>query len=1264
MNAPQFFFARYILFILFFSFTTFFLVLVTNSESTSNSGKLEAEYSYSELLHGNQSIEDHYDNIDRNKLDSLSLSDSNKESLYTHVGSKLTGAIRQSFIEFQKGKLSRSDIDIEELILDVVKLALDGNGNRVLPSLELIDFFQKIIETSKYNTVTTLDYILAFISKDKFDTSITHDIKRLRNFTEYLSHLLNYNNFGQNKVLNSGKETLSLIKTRIHSSIWGMEELIRTDKILDYEIQNLGGKTIYSSQPVIGEVTNEINSNQPRAVFSYKLVKQTIIEMLGTNINKVCSKLKRIYGKITYLGSTKSNKLISLNLLYSIYLSVIMINDLHSQGLSSNVLSPGFIFIVLLRDDIEHLPNNWEERLIDHNIKYGINELDIKIQDSKYPNSETIITKGYTNNECNVSVLKNNIQAVFGKYGIDYFKFMNEALKKYKTFFVPSMNGQININSWFNNYSVNWDFTDKSNKNWFFDVNELVIEAGVTRAIDFMDEYHSLEISLSKSGLSSAIVVGESKLLKRTLVEYLANRIINGNSSMYLRGYRIISIDLDSLLESCKNTKKSLTEQIKIKFDELLGTYDDKVIVFTDHFFSSFETPTGSKRLYDIMKHYIIRGTLKVIAALSGESYRILAEKESEVKSIFQEIKMKELSGIVSELFISGLRYQLELSTGIFINNDVIQTSVLMCNKYIKNCVLPDGAVELINFAISMAKNEQFLEIPSAIYGIEDFISHSRIGVQASKIRDYESNSIISLNRSRLLEILKMHIKMKNNIISLALKIRPYLIKFRYLKTQLYLMMLLNVNFQMLCVKKPLEDEFKLLENREKIIPNFSDELSVTQLTNIYRKNLLKYKQTNNKSYNESINDEISAITESQLDPKFFEDIHPVVKDKQKEVADMKSLILEMAFNYNSFYSPLGMGEIDASHIAFIVSERYGKSMSKLLDEIEYRKLPEKMKDRISEILSKYIIGQKSAIDYVSFHLGVELLKDNKNNPRCLLFVGPSGSGKKTFALALQTTLIESSMLFYDFSYDIRMYSHFKTLKSSEFADADAAKRLLGDNPGTGIISEELKQSGKTAFLFENIENMHPDVIKLVLDILRNKDNINQKIGNLGMSTFILTTKVGSEIILKSPDQIDTIKIRIDVIKKLRETFNSDLVRVIQNVVLFRPFTKEEAVKVLEINFSEFSAFIKKNYNATFIQPSLLVLNKIVDVKYSPELGYKSVLDCFEREVKEKALQLIKKGVLRPYTAFKITIRDSSSVEDPSEFKIDFAIVKKSIYSR
>lgn len=1255
---------RFFLFSLCSSFITCLLLQATISDSAGSSRRLDLDSSPTHTNHvrvtPTNKLTTTYPSIELGPKPSF---DSGGKTLDTISEHKLTRGTQTSFIEFQKGGLSRYDIDIQELIFGIVKLALDGNGNKILPSLELVDFLQKIVESSRYSTVTTLDFILAFISKDSFDTNITHDIKRLKSFSEYLSYLIKYDSgsAGLSMVFNSSKEILSSIKTRIHSSILGMEELINTGKIEDYESQNVIGKTVYSSQPLIGKIINEINSNQPRAVLSYKLTKQTIIEILSTNINKVSGKLKRIYGKITYSEPNKKNKALSPNLLYSIYLSVVMVNYLYHQGLSSNILSPGIIFMVLLRDDIEHFPTNWEEKLIDHSISYGVNELNIKIKDHKFTNPESIIVEGSANdNVCSASVFRSSIQDVFKKYGIEYFKFMNEALKRYKTLFSPPINKNLNREIWTygGHLTHENDLTAQLNNKWFFDINELVIEAGVTKSIDFIDEYHFLEISLSRNGLSSAIVVGESKLIKRTLVEYLAQRIISGSSSAELRGYRVIIIDFDSLLESCINIRKTLAEQIKMKFDDLLGMYNGKVIIFTDHLFSSFETPTGSKRLFDILKHYIIRGKLKVIGELTDDSYKVLVDKDTEVRSLFDKIKVKELSGIVSELFISGLRYQLELSTGIFINNDVIKTSVLMCNKYIENCVLPDDAIKLINSSLTMAKNEQFLEFPSAIRGIEDNISHSRTGIQVSKIRDYESNSTIESNRSQLLEALKMHLKLRNMIISLALKIKPYMIKFRYLKTQLYFMMLTYINYPMVCNAKPKEDELKILEDREKIIPNFSDELSVAQLTSIYRKNLLKYKQTNNKSYDESINDVVSAVTESQLNPQFFDDIHPIIKDKQKEVASMKSLILEMAFNYNSLYSPLGMGEIDASHIAFIISERYGESISKLLDQVEYRKLPENMKDRISEILSKYIIGQEAAIDYVSFHLGVELLRDNKNSPRCLLLVGPAGSGRKTFAFALQTTLIESTMLFNDSSYDITMYSHLKILNSSDFADINASKRLLGDNPTTGIIPEALKRSGSTVFLFENIENAHPDVIRLILDILQNKDNINQKIGFFGRSTFVFTTKVGSDIIVKNPDQIEEIKTRINISKKLRETFGSGLVRIIQNVVLFRPFTKEEAVKILGINFSEYSAFIKKNYNITFLQPSSLVLNQIVDSRYSQELGYKPILDYFEKEVKEKVIQFINKGILKPNTTFKVTIRNSVSADNQNEPKIEFIIAK------
>ncbi|KAJ1613649.1 ClpB ATPase [Cryptosporidium canis] len=1240
---------NYFLFLLRFGFITL-LIFAQISESATNE-KIQADSSFSTASYGLQS------SFDRPTMADIDI-DPNSKSPLNSNGERVgaikeqiySGELHASFFEFLMGSHSGNDIDIERLIFEIVKLAFDGDGNKVLPSLELVDFLQRVVDLSKYSTVTTLDFFLAFISKDGFETNIKHDLKRLQDFSEYISYLIKYNGEPTfNHMLKYSKETLSSIKTRVHSSIWWMEELMNTGEILEYEYQNSMGKTVYSSQPIIGEIVNEINSNEPRAVLSYKLTKQALFDIFGTNMNRAYSKLKRLYGKIIYLQSNKK-KVLSPNLLYSIYLSIVIISDLYYQGLSSNILSPGIIFMVLLRDDIEHFPANWEERLTNNGISFGVNELNIKIKDNKYKNPESIILDVSTNEGiCNASVIRSHINDVLKKYGIEYFHFMNTVLNRYKTFFFPIANKQFNRET---HPTVN------PKDKWFLDISELVMEMGVTRTIGFIDEYHLLEISLSRSNLSSAIIVGESILIKRSLVEYLALRIINGNSAANLRGFRVIQLNFDSLLETCISSKMSIMEQIRMKLDELLEIYGGKVIIFTDDLFSSFETPIGSKRLHDVLKHYIISGTLKVIGSLSDANYEYVVEKDYEVRNLFNKIKVDQLSGIVSELFISGLRYQLELSAGIFINNDVIRTSVIMCSKYVENCILPDDAIELIKSSIAMARNEQFLNFPSAISGIEDYISHSRTGIHVSRIRDYEYNSTTELNRSRLLETLRMNLRMKNTIMSLSLKIKPYMAKFRYLKTQLYFMMHIYTAFPVVCKATSEENELKILEEREKIIPIFSDELSVSQLTNIYRKNLLKYKQTNNKSYDESINDVVSAVTESQLDPQFFDNIHLVIKEKQNEVASMKSLILEMAFNYNSLYSPLGMGEIDASHIAFIVSERYGKSINKLLDEVEYRKLPENIKDRISEILSKYVIGQNVAIDYVSFHLGAEMFRDNKNSPRCLILVGPAGSGKKTFAIALQTTLIESKMLFFDFSYDITLYSHLKTLNSREFSDIDSSKRLLGDNQSTGIIPDSLRQSSSTVFLFEDIEDAHPEVIRLILDIIQNKDNINQKVGALGKCTFILTTKIGSEIIVKNPDQIDTIKVRINVIKKLRETFGSGFARVIQNIVLLKPFTKDETVKILGINFSEYSASLKKNYNITLIQPTMSTLNRIVDMKYSPELGYKPILDYFEKDIKEKVVQFIKKGILKKNTTFKLSIRNNVSSDDTDELLIDFTIVK------
>ncbi|KAF7459082.1 ATP-dependent Clp proteinase ATP-binding chain [Cryptosporidium felis] len=1237
----------------------FLLIFLTSSTYSKGTGSNSSRSHPTVLV--TQNLEKSTGNAsDQSPLAKNSISDRSKESEDNQDQGSSRGGLLLSFMEFQKGaSFSRNEIDISELLLGIVDLASGLTGNKILPSLELLDFFQKVIEYSKYDTVTTLDFIQVFVSRDSFDTNIFHDLAKLKTFSEYLSYLIRFKyppgTINKHRL---DKESLLKIKTRIHSAIWEMEELIKVDRILDYENQNNIGTTVYCSQPLITEINNDLFTNLPRPVFSYKFTKNAILKVVGTNINKLNDKLGRISGKFL-LSKEFGSKVFSPNLIYSIYLSILILNDLYNEGLSSNILSPGFIFLVLLRSDIDNLPEKWEEKLIENHLEFGINESEV-VEKSKYSHGTIIGGSVQDNNLCHRSAFRIAIQDIFKKYGIEFFGFTNEILKGYKSSFQPPGNryqyGYFAPNKYYSSGREGGSINLR--KTWYSDITQYVIENEFAKAADLIDEYNLLEISLSRVDISSAILVGKSDILKRILVENLAYFISIGKSSNELRGYRVLSINIDSLLEACSNSR-NIVKRIGSKIDELIATYDGKVIFFIEenHLFSDFETSSGTTNLYNILKPAILTAELKVIGTVSSENYEKLVERNKEIEKFMEKIKIKELSGIVTQILISGLRHHLELSSGIFINTDVINLSVVICSKYVEGCIFPDDVIELINSAISMAKGEQFSEFPSDIQGAETFIHYSKIGLKISKMRDYESSHSVNSNREWLVRSLKMHLKLRNRELSVSTKLKPYLDKFRYLKTQLYYFTLIFLDHPVSCSSGSEEDERKIIIERERIIPNFSDEMSVKQLTGIYRKNLMEYKQTNNKFDDEAINEYICTVTKSQLDPNFFENIHPLIRERQKELADMKSLILEMAFNYFYPYSPLGMGEIDASHIAYIVSNKYRKSVRDMLDEIEFRKLPENMKARISEVLKKYVIGQEHAIDYISNQLGSDLYRSQRNVPDCFLFVGPPGTGKRMFARTLNLALRESQIFLYYLSNDATKYFYSKEFNASDLLDMDSVRRLMGDESVKGIIPESIERSSETIFLFYNIERMHPQIIEILTFIVQNKNNFNLKHKLLG-AKFLFTTELGSEVILNNPDKINADEIRSRVVGKLKENINPNLINGIRNIALFRPYTKDEVVRILEINFSEFSLHLKKKYNVTFLSPSLSVLNEIVERNYSPRQGSRTIIEYIDRNVKDKIKYLIKKGTLKPFTTFKMSIRKESSPESGSgELQFEFILL-------
>jgi ATP-dependent Clp protease ATP-binding subunit ClpB len=249
--------------------------------------------------------------------------------------------------------------------------------------------------------------------------------------------------------------------------------------------------------------------------------------------------------------------------------------------------------------------------------------------------------------------------------------------------------------------------------------------------------------------------------------------------------------------------------------------------------------------------------------------------------------------------------------------------------------------------------------------------------------------------------------------------------------------------------------------------------------------------------------------------------------------------------------------EVDAQDIAAVVSKWTGVPVSKLL-EGEVEKLV-KMEER----LEQRVVGQEEAVRAVAnaIRRARAGLQDPNRPLGSFLFLGPTGVGKTELARAL------AEFLFDDEQAMIR-------IDMSEYMEKHSVARLIGAPPGYvgyeegGQLTELVRRKPYSVVLFDEIEKAHPDVFNVLLQILEDGrlTSGQGRVVNFRNTVIIMTSNIAShtiqEMTQKAASQ-DAVRTR--VLEELRDQLRPEFLNRIDEVIVFRPLSREHLVKIVDI---------------------------------------------------------------------------------------------------
>ncbi|MBN2638226.1 MAG: AAA family ATPase, partial [Bacteroidales bacterium] len=160
-----------------------------------------------------------------------------------------------------------------------------------------------------------------------------------------------------------------------------------------------------------------------------------------------------------------------------------------------------------------------------------------------------------------------------------------------------------------------------------------------------------------------------------------------------------------------------------------------------------------------------------------------------------------------------------------------------------------------------------------------------------------------------------------------------------------------------------------------------------------------------------------------------------------------------------------------------------------------------------------------------------------------------------------------------------------------------------------------------------------PDVFNILLQVLddgRLTDN-KGRIVDFKNTIIIMTSNIGSHLIQENFSQMtegneETVvdQTRIEVMDLLKKTIRPEFLNRIDEIIMFKPLSRNEISGIVRLQFEHVKAMLKKNNIE--LQITDKAIKRISDLGYDPQFGARPLKRVMQREILNELSKMILAG--------------------------------------